>query len=46
MDHQKFWEIYHGPSIYAYNISWPQQKPSGSPPTYLMFSPLDTLLAR
>ena len=37
MAHQKFWEIFHGLSIYAENTSWPPQKPSGPPPTYLMY---------
>ena len=27
MVHQKFWKIFHGPSIYVLNISWPLQKP-------------------
>ena len=31
MAQQKFWKTFHGPSIDAWNISWPPQKPSGLP---------------
>ena len=37
MGHQKFWKIFHDPSIYAWNISWPPQKPSAPhPPSYIL----------
>ena len=40
MAHQK----YHGPSIYALNISWPMQTSSGLSPTYLASLIIDNML--
>ena len=34
--HQKFSKVFHGPSI---SLPRPLQKPSGPPPTYLMYGP-------
>ena len=51
IEHKK---IFRGPSKILKNISWPiniclkyfmaPQKPSGPPPTYLMYGPLDELI--
>ena len=38
---QKFWKLFHGPSIYAQNIHDRQKKNPTLLPTYLMYGPLE-----